>query len=689
MERYLDLLFGMHALRLGFIDISRLLDCLAVCLASRPVQHMADVLLSRKLVTQRQVDAVDAVVRAQLTRHGNDPARAFRATELDGELRQQLVGQLERAGKGSQTPTALAQLKRSVSKAHAAATPTSTVYVTRAPAGKYSLAEKLGEGGLGTVMMAMDNDIGRPIAIKFVRRDVPDQFLERFRRESIVTGRLEHPNIVPVHDIGMMDMATGKDDCAGVRAGRGRIKKTASKRQLYMAMKLIKGRDLGEVLRSILEGDRQATDKWPLRRLVEAFHSVCNAIAYAHSQGIIHRDLKPSNIMIGEFGEVLVVDWGLAKVAGEQDLHEETAPRREKGAGRVGHSKSRVSDLLESSLRTIEGAVMGTPQYMPPEQAAGRVSQIDERSDIYSLGAILYEILTFCPPFEGATSREVLMKVLTEDLARPTERLQSERDWFRNVGRPVAGRGTTGPTKGVTVEPVASCPAAFEKQVVPPELEDICMKCLAKRKKERYQSALELGEEIRLYLEGAKERERRHELAEAAVAEGRKLVKTYFLLKETAAVEKKERARGRGQGERLPSSGTETGTVGGSGPRQGRRTVRRHDPGRCHCQTHGGDRARARQRERAQGDLRTLLGQVHRRGTAGRRNGHGLLPESAPYLRQGMVHGQVEGQWNARHPDTLFRMQMPSSGRVEGERAAGDHRGRRRCGPGRTGCHPP
>lgn len=365
------------------------------------------------------------------------------------------------------------------------------ILVSRAPEAKYEIREEIGHGGLGRVFAAVDTDIGREVALKVMREDVESDFLERFLLEGRVTGRLEHPNIVPVHDVGFLP---GKD----------------GRKQLYFTMKRVQGRDLERILKEIAGEDEGARREFPLRRLVDHFHDICLAVAFAHSKGVVHRDLKPSNIMIGEFGETLLVDWGIAKVLPRSQDHASSPdpvvdsnppggprPHAERDAGPPAGPPP-------SSL-TLEGEVIGTPEYMAPEQASGFVSDIDERTDVWSLGAILYEILTLRPPFEGDSAEEVMSKVRTAKVERPSTAIRFV---------PAPGVGTTAPPP---VPPWG----------IPPELEAICLRCLARKQGNRYQKADELASEIRLYLDGVKERERAHRLADEAVGRARAAIAEY------------------------------------------------------------------------------------------------------------------------------------------------------------------
>ena len=263
------------------------------------------------------------------------------------------------------TPT-----RSNVAKTSAANT---AVVANEAPLqGKYTLVREIARGGMGQIYFCEDPQLERQVAVKVssVSEDGEDP---RFSKEAKVLAQLAHPNIVPIYNIGV----------------------DAQRRPFY-SMKLIKGRTLQAVLNLIRDGDAAAIKEYPRATLLTIFRKACDAMMFAHSKGILHRDLKPENIMVGEYGEVLVMDWGLAKILGKCEEQDSTS--------------SRVNDTGDYGM-TMEGEVMGTPQYMSPEQAEGMVAQLDQRSDIYSLGGILYAILTLRPPIEGTTLDEVLAKV--------------------------------------------------------------------------------------------------------------------------------------------------------------------------------------------------------------------------------------------------------------------------------------
>ncbi|MEM7314892.1 MAG: serine/threonine-protein kinase, partial [Planctomycetota bacterium] len=233
----------------------------------------------------------------------------------------------------------------------------------RAVAGRYSLEAVHAEGGLGTVWVADDPKIGRKIAIKAVRDDkcTSREMQQRLRREAAVTGRLEHPGIVPVHDLGEFDNG-----------------------QPFYVMKFVEGKSLrDEILHYHAQARTDAESNLMMRRLLQNFIDVCNTIDYAHTNEVVHRDIKPQNIMIGRFGETLVVDWGLAKnsrIVADEELANDGVPLQ-------------FSSELENDVTRV-GQVVGSPGYMSPEQQAGDVQSIGPTTDIFGLGATLYTILT-------------------------------------------------------------------------------------------------------------------------------------------------------------------------------------------------------------------------------------------------------------------------------------------------------
>ena len=234
---------------------------------------------------------------------------------------------------------------------------------------RYQLFGEIARGGMGVVIKGRDPDLGRDLAVKVLlasHRDKPE-LVRRFVEEAQIGGQLQHPGIVPVYELG-----------------------TFADRRPYFTMKLVKGRTLAALL-----GERRSPAH-DLPRFLSIFESICQTVAYAHARGVIHRDLKPSNVMVGSFGEVQVMDWGLAKVLKEGDAADEppSGPAAEESVIATVRSGSDVDESLA-------GSVMGTPAYMAPEQAAGDVERVDRRADVFGLGSILCEILTGQPVYTG------------------------------------------------------------------------------------------------------------------------------------------------------------------------------------------------------------------------------------------------------------------------------------------------
>ena len=280
---------------------------------------------------------------------------------------------------------------------------------------RYHLVKKIAAGGMGTVYLAEDARLGRQVAIK-IANTRSDALEARMGREARIVALLEHPGIVPIHDVGSLP------------DGR-----------MFYAMKLVQGKRLDEV----------AGTEIPLTERLRMFEKVCEAVAFAHARGVIHRDLKPQNVMVGSFGEVLVMDWGLAKVLGS---------RTEEGAA----DEDDLSGL--DNHQTLSGTVMGTSGYMPPEQVLGAAEDMDIRGDVYALGAMLYCLLTGQPPFQPTTEAEV-REASAGKMLVPPRRLEA------TIPRPV---------------------------------EAIVMRALEVDKSKRYASASQLGDEIRRHIDGMK-----------------------------------------------------------------------------------------------------------------------------------------------------------------------------------------
>jgi serine/threonine-protein kinase len=241
---------------------------------------------------------------------------------------------------------------------------------------RYQLVGELARGGMGAIFQGRDLELGRDLAVKVMREEHRDhpEMVRRFVEEAQIGGQLQHPGIVPVHELG--------------RLPDGRM---------FIAMKLVRGRTLAALLAARRVPDEERT------RFLAIFEQVCQTVAYAHSKGVIHRDLKPSNVMVGSFGEVQVMDWGLAKVLDQGGLVDDGRALSASEDASVIRTWRDGSELMESR----PGSVLGTPSYMAPEQARGVMDTLDERADVFALGSILCEILTGGPAFVGETASEV------------------------------------------------------------------------------------------------------------------------------------------------------------------------------------------------------------------------------------------------------------------------------------------
>ncbi len=312
---------------------------------------------------------------------------------------------------------------------------------------RYRDQGRLGRGGMGEVRLCHDLRIGREVALKVIRdeRAMKARARTRFFKEARVQGQLEHPAVVPVYDLGATE------------AG-----------QPYFTMRRVGGRTLADIIRA----DDDAA--YSRRRLLTAFSQVCLAVDYAHERGIVHRDLKPSNIMFGDFGEVYVLDWGLAK----------TVSDKERGETEDQVSFDELDDLDEldepgGSAETIEGEVLGTPGYMAPEQLDGVHGNVGPHSDIYALGAILFELLT-------------------------SEPLHPRRTPQQAIGSTIGGAD-------------ARTHARYPDREVPPELETICVRATQYDKADRFPSVRALQQAVERFLDGDRDAQLRRELAQSYV----------------------------------------------------------------------------------------------------------------------------------------------------------------------------
>ncbi len=389
----MNLLFGLLALQLDFISKEGLLAAMNAWLLEKQTP-LADLLVRNGALSADRRLLLEALVREHLMQHGDDPQQSLASLSSVDAAKQQL-GQLADPDLQASLAPLLSSpvLSLSSTQLRPAITPG---IVEDAPANteRFRVLRYHAEGGLGQVWVAEDSELHREVALKVIQPKKAHEASHqtRFVLEAEITGGLEHPGIVPVYGLG--HYADGRP---------------------FYAMKFIRGDSLKTAITAFHQrfADSAAFDPaaWnlELRKLLQRFLDVCNTVAYAHSRGVLHRDLKPGNVMIGKYGETLVVDWGLAKAVGER-VADVTHP-----------DEATLHPATSDSYETASGSAIGTPAYMPPEQAAGRLTELGPHSDVYSLGATLYHLLTNRPPFEG-TTKEILDRVIAGGVVAPHER---------------------------------------------------------------------------------------------------------------------------------------------------------------------------------------------------------------------------------------------------------------------------
>jgi serine/threonine protein kinase/tetratricopeptide (TPR) repeat protein len=424
-----NLLFGILALQMDFVSKDGLIGAMNAWVLNK-AKPLGDILSEQGTLRPEHRTLLDALVQAHLALHSDDAAQSLAALSSLGSARQALE------------QIADPDVRASLGVVAAARDDTDDPYATRAPATvgeptsaglRFRILRPHAEGGLGKVSVALDEELNREVALKEIKLDCADddQSRARFLLEAEVTGGLEHPGVVPVYGLG--SYADGRP---------------------FYAMRFIKGDSLEKALVRFHTKGRARTRAdfggQEFRGLLRRFVDVCNAMAYAHSRQVLHRDLKPDNIMLGKYGETLVVDWGLAKSVAR------------KGAEAVlATDEPPLQPLAAHDLgQTRRGAVAGTPAYMSPEQATGRWELVGPASDICSLGATLYAVVTGQSPFTGENIVEVIDKAQRSDYPLPRQ-----------------------------VNPA-----------VPPALDAICRKAMAPDREDRYPSALDLAADVECWL---------------------------------------------------------------------------------------------------------------------------------------------------------------------------------------------
>jgi serine/threonine-protein kinase len=428
-----NLLFGIVALQMDFINRDQLVAGMNAWVLDKH-KPLGQILLLQGALSEGDTEAIESLVRRHLLRHDNDPGPSLAALTSIGPVRDALAQVPD--------PDLQASLLGIATLRDDPDRTISYLGSPTVPGGRFRVLRPHAQGGLGVVSVAFDEELHREVALK----EIQDRYAgdseprSRFLLEAEITGSLEHPGIVPVYGLGhhpdgrpfyAMRFVRGeslKDAIAGFHGGSGSSGETDGARKA---------------------STESLAHSVQFRRLLARFLDVSNAIAYAHSRGVLHRDLKPGNILLGPFGETLVVDWGLAKVVGRMD----------DASGASGEATLRPPSASGVG-ETVAGSVIGTPAYMSPEQAEGRLDSLGPATDVYGLGITLYVVLTGRAPFHGENVNEILAKVRRGEFARPR-----------------------------VIQPR-----------VPKVLEAICLKAMAREQSDRYSNPRALAEDVEHWL---------------------------------------------------------------------------------------------------------------------------------------------------------------------------------------------
>jgi serine/threonine protein kinase len=484
-----DLLIGVLALQLDFITSDDLVTGLNAWMPAK-TSPLSDILREQGKLSTVRAGLLDGIAAEHLQQHQGDAHQCLAALPASLTLKEMLRS----LGTPILEPVRLGlETTRAEVDPEATGVEPTTEASTTGERGKlrYQILRPHAKGGLGEVFVALDEELHREIALKEIqphRADVAHD-RRRFVLEAEITGGLEHPGIVPVYGLG-----------------------TYPDGRPYYAMRFIRGDNLKEAVARFHTSEPRTSVSGPgvnrlsavggsdagFRSLLRRFIDVCNAVAYAHSRGVLHRDLKPGNVMLGQFGETLVVDWGLAKATGRAGSRQ----RPENSGDSLGDSFGELSrggepsrgadatplalDLLRPASGsnfdpTQEGTIVGTPAYMSPEQAAGQLDQLGPATDIYALGATLYTILTNRPPVEGKDLGEMLRKVQAGEVG-----FNSNADCADSRREEQASSSLR-----------KSAESAFQ---IPRPLKAITQKAMSLNPQDRYPSALDLARDVEQYL---------------------------------------------------------------------------------------------------------------------------------------------------------------------------------------------
>jgi serine/threonine-protein kinase len=430
-----NLLFGILALQMDFISRDVLIEAMNSWVIDK-TRSLGQILHDQGHLNRERWQLLEGLLQEHLKAHHQDPQQSLAALSTFSLVHQDLLNWSGDDLKG------MVSLVRTAEAAELECTRDET----KPAASRFRIVRPHAKGGLGEVFLAEDLELHREVALKEIRARYANDPLsrERFVLEAKITGGLEHPGIVPVYGMGQYE------------DGRP-----------FYAMRLIKGDNLKEAIGRFHEAEKPNRDpgerSLSFRQLLGRFIAVCNAVAYAHSRGVIHRDLKPANILLGKYGETLVVDWGLAKLVGRPEY------------GRTTDELTLHPDAGDN-VATQFGATIGTPAFMSPEQAAGHLGQLGPASDIYGLGATLYVLLTGQLPFLGSDNLAILEKV-------------QRGDWV---------------------------PPRQLKKEIPAALDAICRKAMALKPGDRYATALDLAADVEQWLADEPVRAHRESFADQA-----------------------------------------------------------------------------------------------------------------------------------------------------------------------------